>query len=508
MSASRSVAATFDKFLNTLTVSKADAGSGSITSSPPGIDCGADCSEPYSTGTSVTLTAVASSGSQFSGWTGCDTVSGATCSVTMSAARNVTATFKLPFTLTVAKADAGSGTVTSDVAGINCGADCSESYVSGASVTLTAVAASGSKFTGWSGCDSVSGANCTVAMNAARTVTATFKLLYTLAVVKADVGTGTVTSTPAGIACGGDCSEPYVGGTSVTLTAVAAAGSRFTGWSGCDSVSGASCTLTMSAARTATATFKSLYTLSVTKADLGSGTVTANPAGITCGADCSEPYVSGTTVTLAASAAPGSAFTGWAGCDSAAGTTCTVTLTAARTVTATFKLLYTLTVAKADLGAGTVTASLAGINCGSDCSEPYVSGTTVTLTAVAASGSRFSGWSGCDSAAGASCTVTMSAARTVTATFKLLFTLTVNKSGLGNGTVTSSPGGISCGADCSEPYVSGTTVTLTVSPQLGSVFLNGWSGCDSVSGLTGNVCTVSMSNARSVTATFVLGLPF
>jgi len=100
----------------------------------------------------------------------------------------------------------------------------------------------------------------------------------------------------------------------------------------------------------------------------------------------------------------------------------------------------------------------------------------------------------------------MNAARTVTATFKLLFTLTVNKSGLGNGTVTSSPAGINCGGDCSEAYISGTTVTLTASPNLGSVFLNGWSGCDAVSGLLGEKCTVTLGSTRSVTANFVLGL--
>ena len=69
-------------------------------------------------------------------------------------------------------------------------------------------------------------------------------------------------------------------------------------------------------------------------------------------------------------------------------------MTAARTVTAAFKLLFILTVNKADLGAGTVSANPAGIICGTDCSEPYVSGTTVTLTAAAASGSAFTGWNG------------------------------------------------------------------------------------------------------------------
>jgi alpha-tubulin suppressor-like RCC1 family protein len=411
--------------------------------------------------------------------------------------------------LSVMRQGTGSGSVVSSPAGIDCGSTCSASFNADSQVTLTATAASGSSFTGWTGCDGASGTTCTVTMSAARSVAATFdKVLYTLTVNRADAGSGSVTSTPDGINCGADCSEPYTNGTSVTLTAAAASGSRFTGWSGCDSVSGATCTVAMNAARTVTATFKLLYTLTVAKADLGSGTVTASPAGINCGADCTEPYVSGTAVTLTAVAASGSRLTGWSGCDSVSGSTCTVTMNAARNVTATFKLLYTLTVAKTDLGSGVVTANPAGINCGADCTEPYVSGTTVTLTATAAAGSRFMGWSGCDSVTGASCTVSMSAARTVTATFKLLFTLTVNKTGLGKGTITSNPAGISCGADCSEPYVSGTTVTLTVAPQLGSVFLFGWSGCDSVSGLTGEVCTVRMSNAKAVTANFVLGTPF
>src|SRR5205823_6033285 len=77
-----------------LSVIRAGAGTGSVSSSPPGISCGTDCSEAYDSGTSVTLTASPASGSTFNGWNGCDAVSGATCTVTMSAARSVTATFQ------------------------------------------------------------------------------------------------------------------------------------------------------------------------------------------------------------------------------------------------------------------------------------------------------------------------------------------------------------------------------------------------------------------------------
>jgi hypothetical protein len=76
----------------------------------------------------------------------------------------------------------------------------------------------------------------------------------------------------------------------------------------------------------------------------------------------------------------------------------------------------TLTVTKGGSGSGTVTSVPAGISCGSDCSEAYASGTSVTLTAAPAAGSTFAGWSGACTGTG-SCVVTMSAARAVTATF-------------------------------------------------------------------------------------------
>lgn len=77
-----------------LTVTKAGTGTGTVTSSPAGIDCGSDCTESYATGTSVTLTATPSAGSVFAGWSGACTGTG-TCTVAMTEARSVTATFDL-----------------------------------------------------------------------------------------------------------------------------------------------------------------------------------------------------------------------------------------------------------------------------------------------------------------------------------------------------------------------------------------------------------------------------
>jgi hypothetical protein len=78
-------------------------------------------------------------------------------------------------------------------------------------------------------------------------------------------------------------------------------------------------------------------------------------------------------------------------------------------------------------------------------------------------------------------------------------TLAVNFSGLGSGTVTSSPGGVNCTASCGTVFVTGTSVVLTATPANGSAF-GGWGGCDSVSL---QVCTVNDLTAdRSVTVIF------
>jgi uncharacterized repeat protein (TIGR02543 family) len=468
----------------------ASSGSGTVISSPSGIDCGATCSYQFASGTNVALSATPASGYTFAGWSGACTGTGA-CTVTLTAAKSVTATFTaLPkYTLTASKS--GSGMVTSAPSGIDCGATCSYQFASGTNVTLSATPASDYTFSGWSGACTGTAA-CTVTMSTAKSVAATFKAIpkYTLTIYRS--GSGTVASSPAGITCGSDCSEPYLNGTPVSLSATPATGYYFSGWSGACTGTGA-CTVTLTAAKSVTATFKANPVLTVSRS--GSGTVVSDVAGITCGSDCSEPYLNGTPVTLSATPATGYYFSGWSGACTGAGA-CTVTMTAARSVTATFTAIpkYTLTVSRS--GSGAVVSDTAGINCGSDCSEPYLSGTVVTLSATPASGYTFGGWTGACTGTGA-CTVTMTAAKSVTATFTAIpkYTLTVSRSG--SGAVVSDMAGITCGSDCSEPYVSGTAVTLTATPASGYTF-GGWSGACTGTG----VCTMTMTAARSVTAIF------
>lgn len=159
----------------TLTITKEGSGSGIVTSSPSGINCGSDCNQSYSSGTSITLTATADSGSTFTDWQGCDSASDNICYMVMNTNKMVIAKFSqspLNYVLNVNINPSGGGTVTG--AGINCSGTCSYSYSSGTNITLTASANSGYTFSGWSGCDSISGTTCYVTMNANKTVTANF----------------------------------------------------------------------------------------------------------------------------------------------------------------------------------------------------------------------------------------------------------------------------------------------------------------------------------------------
>jgi len=232
----------------------------------------------------------------------------------------------------------------------------------------------------------------------------------------------------------------------------------------------------------------------------GTGTLTGNAsvsAPFSCDSGCDYTLTGGQTETVKIEFCPTAEQSYSRTVSFSGGGGATATVTGQGTDPAVY---YTLTVSKTGTGSGTVTGP--GINCGTDCSEDYSEGTSVTLYASAATGSTFAGWSSACSGTG-NCVVTMNSAKTVTATFNSTpagpYTLTVTKTGTGSGTVTSSPAGINCGTDCSESYSSGTSVTLYASAASGSTFAS-WSGACSG---TGN-CIVTMNSGKSVTAIFTL----
>ena len=249
------------------------------------------------------------------------------------------------YELRVSKSGSGTGTVKSEPSGIDCGSACTKSFWEAQRVTLSATPSDGSTFTGWSGSCSGAAANCTVTMSQARSVTANFNELppppasYLLSVSKSGSGTGTVSSSPAGISCGSDCAQNFAAGGKVTLTAVPDNASSFSGWSGgCSGT--ASCTVTMTEARTVTATFNDVpkrgFSLTVVKSGSGLGTITSTPAGINCGPDCKQSFSNGLSVTLVAKSASGAEFTGWGG-DCRGTASCKLAITRDRKVEAVFE---------------------------------------------------------------------------------------------------------------------------------------------------------------------------
>ena len=364
---------------------------------------------------------------------------------------------------------------------------------------------------------------------------------YALQVTRTGAGAaqGTVTSNLPGIQCGVVCEAPFASGATVTLSASAPAGTAFSGWGGACTGAAPTCTLAMSQVRSVTAAFtptQQTLTLTVDRgATSAAGSVSSAPAA--AGLPCSTPATVGTpsstctanfpfesTVTLMASPAAGSLFAGWGGECAGTASTCTVAMTAARSVTATFapapsKYRLTVQLSRGTPDAtGSVESSPEGIDCtvpakarddDNRCSATFRRGARVMLKASAERDSVFLGWGGDCTGTALTCSVSMSEARTVTATFARVhpLRLTVEKKRAGSsGQVSSSPDGLSCAtarsgmADtrCPASFVSGTLVQLTANPAPGTRFV-GWTGACSGSART---CTVSMSEARSTTAIF------
>ena len=346
----------------------------------------------YDAGTALNLVATPDNGYRFLQWS--DGNLQAERSIVLMQDTVLTATFELiptvvEYTLTVNTAVGGSTNLTGTM-----------TYEEGAQVSLVATPDAGYTFTKWAFEDKTESTDnpLFLTMTEDMTVTPVFtkktpEPTYTLTVNT--VGNGTVTCDPQ--------AETYQRGTIVTLTAKPAEGWHFVQWS--DGDKGTRHRIVITQDTVITATFEedipepTYYTLTVNKE--GQGTVTIAPK--------QDKYEEGTTVKLEAVPAEGWQFKQWEN-----GTTNpnrTLTMTADKTVTATFvedtpePTYYTLTVNKE--GQGTVTVKPQ--------QDKYEAGTTVTLEAVPAEGWQFKQWE--DGTTNTTRTLTMTADKTVTATF-------------------------------------------------------------------------------------------
>ncbi len=503
------------RFAAEIPLNMAVVGSGTIRdATTQALLCGIpSCKRVYSLNQLVKLTAAPQYGHVFTGWSGGDCTGTDTCTVTMSEARNVTATFTPLYTLTVTPAFGGK--VTSPSLDADCVSFCSKQFLKDTVVTLTAVPNPGYRFAGWiNACPGTMG-SCELTMSSGKSLSASFTRTISVSVTKKGSGEGTVTDNknPNKIFCGTTCSGTYDQNENVSLTAAPAAGSRFAGWTNCSFLVGQIslspiCTVLSNSDRAYDATFTKIHELKVVRAGNGTGHVYDKTAlsKIDCRPItnlCDYDYDEGTSVTLVASPDHDMVFTGWSG-GGCSGTEveCTVTMDQAREVTANFAKGRMLTILSSPFGG--VTDESGDISCIGGvipfkCAARKVDGEQVTLTVAPVEnnqGQVFRGWTGACSGTTTTCTITMDAAKTVGTLWG--YKLDVSKTGAGSGTVTDSgTTALNCGAICSMVYEI-SNIMLWPSADPGSRFI-GWTGCTYV---TGNVCNVSMNAARSVTANF------
>jgi hypothetical protein len=325
----------------TITLALIGTGGGTVTSNPAGLQCNTTvqtCVGQFPVGTAIVLTATANASHSFQEWITPNCPGTGTCAFTLNDHMIVSAVFNGPTaapTVSISKQGLGSGTITSSVGGINCGPTCtSTALASGTSITLTAVPDGTSSFTGWAGTGCSGTTPCTFTVTANTVITGSFSPIVatpTLTVSIAGVGTGTVTSMPAGISCPATCAQSFSNNTAITLTATPTAGSTFTGWSGACSGTGA-CIIALTANTPVTATF-TMPTLTLQV--LGAGSVSSNPSGVSCPGTCVVPFPAGTSITLTATPA-GIPFSGWTGGACTGTGTCVVVLNSDTPITATF----------------------------------------------------------------------------------------------------------------------------------------------------------------------------
>jgi len=161
-------------------VEKTGSLSATVTSTPAGIDCGASCSHAFPVGSEVTLAVEPSEPGACVSWSGggCPAGGALDCAVTLeelSPDHTLVSVAVIPrHELTIALEGSGTGVVTSEPVGIDCGPTCNALWCEGTSVELTATPASGGVFAGFSGGECTGGDTCTVVLQADEQVIATF----------------------------------------------------------------------------------------------------------------------------------------------------------------------------------------------------------------------------------------------------------------------------------------------------------------------------------------------
>lgn len=285
---------------DSLTVTRTGNGSGRILSNGSTIDCGITCTNTYSSGTTITLTATPDPGAQFTGWLGACAGSGL-CLVTINGATTVSATF-------------ASKTIGSPRLDIDLVNSC-DALTDGLLAIRYMFGLTGSALT-----------NSAVGPGAARvTPTQIGDYLFDIKPILDIDGNGQVDALTDGL-----LALRYMfglRGASLIGNAIGSGASRPTAAD------------VEARIQKLCSQISPIYTLSAALAGSGVGMVTSAPAGIVCGAACSMTYESTTAVALSATPSSESIFGGWSNSCSGSATPCNVTMNADKAVTASFVLV-------------------------------------------------------------------------------------------------------------------------------------------------------------------------
>lgn len=247
--------------------------------------------------------------------------------------------------------------------------------------------------------------------------------------------------------------------------------------------------------------------LTVVVNGVGFVTQTVSPVtatGSSCGTGCTR-YPSSATVTLSAASPTGWVFVGWSGSCTGVGP-CTLAMTTARSVTATFVMqAYTLQVGvQGAQGFSNLVMSMpGGIACPGSCVASFPAGQLVTLDAVPVPGWQFVGWSGPCVGTGA-CTISMSSSQGVTAMYAPVLqpvTIAIASPDNAADVIVSNSGGLACsGGQCSGSLLFGTFVTLTAVAAPSDRFVSWPDG--PCAGSQSPTCSFQVNGPVAMTASF------
>jgi uncharacterized repeat protein (TIGR02543 family) len=364
-------------------------------------------------------------------------------------------------------------------------------YDQGIVVSLVAEAEEGYRFVNWTGdVDTIANVNVastTITMNGDYSIAANFAAVAVYDLTISSTASGSVT-TP------GEGTFAYYEGTVVELVAEAEEGYRFVNWTGdvdtIANVNAASTTITMNEDYSIAANFAAIYDLTISSTAGGSVTTPGEGTFI---------YDTGTVVSLVANPLSGYYFVNWTGDVSTVANintaSTTITMNGDYSITATFVVVYDLTISST-VG-GSVTLPSGG-------AFTYDAGTVVSIAATPATGYQFVNWTGdvgtIANINAASTTITMNGDYSITANFEAIpagqYSLDISSSGCG---YVNTPGeGIFA-------YNEGTVVELVANPVGDNAFLEWIGDVSTIADVKDATTTITMHGDYAITATFLCG---